>query len=369
MKRGSFRTDHGILHEKERIVKGKFDFLTISIYYGGRGTFTTTFTGRLTMASNLLGLALELNLGKPKKGKVRDVYELPDDGYLLAVTSDAISVFDEVMSTEVGRKGQVLNAINVFWRRVFADVSHDLVAYGAGIDPFLLQPCQGSFELYKTGTVIKKLTMRPYESIARGYLTGGGYREYLKTGEVSGHKLPAGLKDGHKFDEPLFTPSTKAPKGEHDAPIHIREFENMYGTEPGRRCLDLYKRAAKYAEARGIIIADTKVEEGTLPGSDELIFGDEWLTPDSSRFWPLDAWKQSRDTGVMPPSMDKEFVRKWVRSLWPAGVASTDTSWIPNLHVPYDVMQKIQEIYQMIFWKLTGVHLDHFQRTAMKIGA
>ncbi len=241
-------------------------------------------------------------------GKVRDLYApVGDDGRpredeLLLVASDRISAFDFVLEPAIPDKGAVLTQLSLWWFEQLAQVvpnhviSTDVPAEVAG-----------------RAVLVRRLEMLPVECVARAYLTGGGLREYAADGHVSGIRLPEGLVDGSRFAEPIFTPSTKAPQGEHDEPMSYAEVEAAIGPELAERARDLttaiLARGNEIAAQRGILIADTKVEFGMLDG--ELILADEVLTPDSSRFWPADQWVP----GTTPPSFDKQPVRDYLDGL------------------------------------------------------
>lgn len=246
------------------------------------------------------------------KGKVRDLYEAGDK-YLLIVSTDRLSAFDFVLPTAIPGKGEILNKISLFWfahtRHIVKNhvVSADMAEIkkhlpGAGLDG----------EYFKGRTMLVHKTKRvDFECIVRGYITGSGWKEYLKTGCVCGIKLPPGLKEAQKLPEPVFTPTTKADQG-HDENVTFEDMCKTLGTplaeELRAKSLALYKFAADYSALKGILLADTKFEFGTLNG--ELIFIDEALTPDSSRFWDAGAYKPGRS----PESYDKQFVRNWLES-------------------------------------------------------
>ena len=235
-------------------------------------------------------------------GKVRDIYDAGDDR-LLMVASDRLSAFDVVMSEPVPDKGRVLTAMSVFWFELFADLapshllSADVADFPAG--------AQGP-EVVGRSMLCRRAEMLPIECIVRGYLSGSAWKEYRTSGTMHGVALPAGLRESDRLPEPVFTPSTKAASG-HDVNISFDEAVELVGEDVATRARDLslalYTRGAEHAAARGIIIADTKFELGFVDG--ELVVADEVLTPDSSRFWPADAWQP----GATPPSFDKQPVR------------------------------------------------------------
>ena len=272
-------------------------------------------------------------------GKVRDLYAL-DDGRLLFVASDRISAFDYVLPTPIPDKGRVLTAMSIWWFEQLADVvpnhliSTDVPAEFAG-----------------RAMICEKLEMFPVEAIARGYLTGSGLTDYKRTGAVSGIPLPEGLVDGSRLPEPLFTPSTKAPQGEHDENISLSDVETTVGTEVAdeirRLTLAVYSRAESMARDRGIILADTKFEFGRRADG-TIVLADEVLTPDSSRFWPADDYVPGR----AQPSYDKQFVRDWLTS--PASGWDKSSGELPPA-LPDDVVAKTREKYIEAYERLTGL--------------
>ncbi|HAZ61222.1 MAG TPA: phosphoribosylaminoimidazolesuccinocarboxamide synthase [Gammaproteobacteria bacterium] len=245
------------------------------------------------------------------RGKVRDLYAI-DDGHLLIVTSDRLSAFDVILPDPIPGKGAVLTRVSQFWfHRLAHIVPHHLVARAledvlpAGVDPA---------PLVARSMVVRRLRPLPVEAVVRGYLAGSGWKDYQATGAVCGHALPAGLSPGARLPEPLFTPATKAAAGSHDENIDFAALCTILGearsAEVRDTALALYGAACAHAEARGILIADTKFEFG-LDDQDRLVWIDEALTPDSSRFWPADAWRP----GEVPPSFDKQYVRDYLETL------------------------------------------------------
>jgi len=248
--------------------------------------------------------------GLPKRqGKVRDVYDLGDR--LLLVATDRISAFDCVMPNGIPDKGRVLTALSLFWFDFLSGAArnHLLGASNADIEAAVPEHLH---VLSGRSMIVRKAEVVPVECVVRGYLAGSGWKDYRSSGTVSGVRLPEGLKQSSRLDEPIFTPSTKADQG-HDLPISFEETANQIGAGlAGKlrdRSIDIYCRARDYARQQGIIIADTKFEWGLADG--ELILVDEVLTPDSSRFWPLDEYAEGRDQ----PSFDKQFVRNYLESL------------------------------------------------------
>ncbi len=241
-----------------------------------------------------------------KQGKVRDIYDLGED--LLLVASDRLSAFDVVLPTPIPGKGAVLTRLSRFWFARFDGLTPNQLSprplSAAVREPDLLA------ELEPRTLRVRKAKPLPVEAIVRGYLSGSGWKEYLETGAVCGVRLPAGLRESDRLPEPIFTPSTKAEIGVHDENIGFPEVAKLLGEDLAARVRDLalrlYGEAAEYARTRGIIIADTKFEFGTLDGT--LILIDEVLTPDSSRFWPADQYRP----GTGQPSFDKQYVRDWL---------------------------------------------------------
>jgi phosphoribosylaminoimidazole-succinocarboxamide synthase len=277
------------------------------------------------------------------RGKVRDIYAL-DAEHLLIVTTDRMSAFDVVLGEPVPYKGVVLNQITVFWMRMFHDlVPNHLVATEVADFP----PALAAFadDLEGRAVVVRRAKPLPIECIVRGYLTGSGYKDYLATGSVCGHKLPEGLPEAAKLTPPLFTPSTKAELGEHDENITLAVAKARVGEGLVRRVQELslamYERARTYAEERGILIADTKFEFG-LHGRDLLLI-DEVLTPDSSRFWPMHGYAP----GKSQPSFDKQYLRDWLS-------ASGWDKRPPAPKVPEEIILQTQRRYLDAYRILTG---------------
>jgi len=278
-------------------------------------------------------------------GKVRDLYAPVDPAsgeprpdQLLLVASDRISAFDFILDSPIPDKGEVLTRLSLWW---FAQLE-DLVPNHV-ISTDVPDAVRGR------AVLVERLEMLPVECVARAYLTGGGLGEYAATGAVSGIALPGGLVDGDRLPEPIFTPSTKAPMGEHDEPIPFAVVEAEIGSDLAARVRDLtvaiLKRGNEIAAARGILLADTKVEFG-LRG-DEVVLADEVLTPDSSRFWPADQW----EPGHPQPSFDKQFVREWLTS--PASGWSKSSGEAPP-PLPEDVVAQTRAKYVEAYERLTG---------------
>ena len=280
-----------------------------------------------------------------KSGKVRDVFDLGDT--LLMVVTDRISAFDVILPTGVPDKGKVLNQLSLFWFG-FLGVRNHLVTANADEYPAELKPYAD--DLRGRSMLVKKVKMIDVECIARGYLTGSGWKEYQKSGTVNGMKLRPGYENASKLDEVLFTPTTKAAIGDHDEAIDFAATERLVGAETARELREatvgLYSKAADYARERGIIIADTKFEFGRDEGG-SLILADEVLTPDSSRFWPVASYA----VGSNPPSLDKQFVRDWLDSV-------NFNHQPPGPELPADVISRTREIYRKAYRDLAGKELD-----------
>ena len=275
------------------------------------------------------------------RGKVRDLYDLGDR--LLVVATDRISAFDYVLPDEIPEKGRVLNQLSVFWFDLLADtIENHLISTDVADLPEQFKPWEewldGRFML------VRRANMFPVECIVRGYLTGSGLKSYQKTGEVCGIKLPEGLVNSSKIPETIFTPSTKAELGEHDENISYEQMVELVGDEAAQDLKDLtlkiYGKAADHAAAHGIIIADTKLEFGTVDG--RIILADEVLTPDSSRFWPADTY----EVGKEQPSFDKQYVRNWLNANW-------DRTGNPP-HMPEEVIAQTTQKYITAYEMITG---------------
>lgn len=267
-------------------------------------------------------------------GKVRDVYADGED--IILVASDRVSVFDIVLPTPIPDKGKLLTALSLWWFEQLADVVGNHVLSATDVP-----------EKFAGRAVrCRRLDMVAVECVARGYLTGSGLADYRRDGAVSGIELPPGLRDGDRLPEPIFTPSTKAPVGEHDEPISYQGVVDRLGAETADRLRDLtlrlYRRGAALAAERGIIIADTKVEFG-LDSDGQLVLGDELLTSDSSRFWPMEGW----EPGGAQPSFDKQYVRDWASS---SGWDRTE----PAPQIPERVVEATRERYIEAYERLTG---------------
>jgi phosphoribosylaminoimidazole-succinocarboxamide synthase len=276
-----------------------------------------------------------------KKGKVRDVYEV-DDSLLLIVT-DRISAFDYVLHEPIPYKGVCLTQISKFWFDFFRESipSHMI---SSDVSKFPDDLVEHNDVLSGRSMLVKKAEVFPVECIVRGYISGSAWKSYQKDGTVCGIKLQEGMKESDKFDEPLFTPSTKAESG-HDINISFEEMKKLIGEEDAEKIkelsLDIYNRGSEYARKKGIIIADTKFEFGKL--NDEIILVDEVLTPDSSRFWPADLY----EPGKSQPSFDKQYVRDYL----------SGTGWDKNSdppHLPENVIEETKSKYIEAYEKITG---------------
>ncbi len=276
------------------------------------------------------------------RGKVRDLYRCGEN--ILMVATDRISAFDVVFNEPVPDKGKVLNQISLFWfDRLKEMVPNHIVESDVERFPKELQPYTDI--LKGRSVIVKNAKPLAIECIVRGYITGSGWKEYQRTGAVCGIKLPEGLKESEKLPEPIFTPSTKADIGEHDENIDFEKACEIVGRETAEKVRDLslaiYKDAADYALSKGIIIADTKFEFGFI-GSD-LCLIDEVLTPDSSRFWPLDSYQPGRSQ----PSFDKQFVRDYLESIgWDKKP--------PAPKLPDDIIEKTRQRYLEAYSRITG---------------
>ena len=276
-----------------------------------------------------------------KSGKVRDVFDLGDK--LLMVVTDRISAFDVILPCGVPDKGKVLNQLSLFWLEFFGVKNH-LITANVDEYPEELQPYKE--DLRGRSMLVKKVNMVEVECIARGYLTGSGWKEYQKSQTVNGEKLRAGYQNASKLDEVLFTPTTKAAIGDHDEAINYDETVKLVGEATAKvlkeATIGLYSKAADYARQHGIIIADTKFEFGQ-DADGSLILADEVLTPDSSRFWP----EASYAVGSNPPSLDKQYVRDWLDSI-------NFNHQPPGPVLPDDVIAKTREIYIKAYEDLSG---------------
>jgi phosphoribosylaminoimidazole-succinocarboxamide synthase len=274
------------------------------------------------------------------RGKVRDIYEVGDDR-LLIVATDRLSAFDVVLPTPIPDKGRVLTQLSLFWFEKLADVvPHHVISadhFGGELAPY-------ADLLEGRGMLVRRTEPAPIECVVRGYISGSGWKDYQKTGGICGIALPKGLRESDRLPEPIFTPSTKAPTG-HDENISFDETVSRIGLPLAEKLRDtsltLYRRAVEHAAARGIIIADTKFEFGLL--GKELIWIDEALTPDSSRFWPADEY----EPGKAQPSFDKQYVRDYLERIgW--------NKLPPGPELPADVVTGTTNKYRESYQRITG---------------
>ena len=283
--------------------------------------------------------------GLPQKsGKVRDVFDLGDK--LLMVVTDRISAFDVILPCGVPDKGKVLNQLSLFWLEFFGVKNH-LITANVDEYPEVLQPYKE--DLRGRSMLVKKVNMVEVECIARGYLTGSGWKEYKASQTVNGEKLRAGYENASKLDEVLFTPTTKAAIGDHDEAINFEQTKALVGEAMATSLKDatigLYTKAADYAATKGIIIADTKFEFGK-DDDGSLILADEVLTSDSSRFWPASSYQ----VGANPPSLDKQYVRDYLESI-------NFNKEPPGPVLPDEVIERTREIYIKAYEDLSGKKL------------
>jgi len=282
-------------------------------------------------------------LKKIHQGKVRDIYDV-DAEHLLIVTTDRLSAFDVVLPDPIPFKGEVLTQISLFW---FAKTRHMIANHLSALKvEDVVADRQERAQLAGRAMVVKKLRALPIEAVVRGYLIGSGYKDYKLHGSVCGIALPGGLRMADPLPEPLFTPASKAPAGQHDENIDFDAMVGVVGREYAddvrRIALDIYRFAAEHARARHIIIADTKFEFG-VDKTGRLMLIDEALTPDSSRFWPMASYKP----GISPPSFDKQFVRDYLESLhW--------NKKPPAPHLPADVLTRTSDNYREALRLLTA---------------
>ncbi len=309
------------------------------------------YTARLATGSLLVPTTLSTStlpgLDLVHRGKVRDVYALDADT-LLIVASDRLSAFDVVLPDPIPGKGEMLTQISNFW---FAQTAAIQPNHLTGRDVASVLPAGVDAGLYTRRSVVaKRLKPVPVEAIARGYLIGSGWKDYRATGSLCGIALPKGLRQAERLPEPIFTPSTKAAVGSHDENIPFDAMVAKVGGELAERVraatLAIYRFAADFAAARGILIADTKFEFGT-DADGTLYVMDEMLTPDSSRFWPVEHY----EVGISPPSYDKQFVRDYLETLDWGKTA-------PGPHVPADVIAATAAKYAEALQRLAGIRLD-----------
>jgi phosphoribosylaminoimidazole-succinocarboxamide synthase len=317
-----------------------------------RGTaLSTTLHRPYLLESDLPGLPLR------HRGKVRDVFDLPaaqlpegtpPGDYLLMVATDRLSAFDVVLPDPIPGKGEMLCQISNFW---FARTEHIVPNHLTGIDVARVLPAGTDAAMYeKRAVVTKRLKPVPVECIARGFIIGSGWKDYQRTGRISGITLPDGLRQAEQLAEPIFTPSTKAAVGDHDENIDFDTAVKLVGADLAEQVRDatlrLYTFARDYAAQRGILLADTKFEFGT-DADGRLYVMDEMLTPDSSRYWPADQYQ----VGTSPPSYDKQFVRDYLETLdW--------NKTAPGPRLPAEVIERTRAKYAEALQKLAGIVVD-----------
>jgi phosphoribosylaminoimidazole-succinocarboxamide synthase len=293
----------------------------------------------LVLKTDILGLNLV------HRGKVRDVYQV-DENHFLLVATDRISAFDCISPTPIYRKGEVLTQISAFWFNKFSEIiNHHLITVDFDQMPDVIN---ANTELKGRSMLCKKTKVFPVECVVRGYLAGSGWKDYQQTGEICGHILPVGLLESDKLPNPIFTPATKAAEG-HDENISEAEFNSILGDEIGNKLknlsLKIYQEASEYARTRGIIIADTKFEFG-LDNAGQILLIDEVLTPDSSRFWSAESYQ----VGKSQSSFDKQFVRDYLETLdW--------NKQPPAPELPNEIVEKTTEKYLEAYKILTGKDL------------
>jgi len=292
-----------------------------------------------------MGIVLQTNIGPaaPARGKVRDIYDLGDK--LLIVASDRISAFDVVMANGIPYKGVVLTQISKFWFDFLSgEVRHHVIT--DDVSKFPAPFCDHADQLAGRSMLVRKVEVLPIECVVRGYLAGSGWKEYQTSQSVCGVRLPAGLRQCDKLPEPIFTPATKAERGLHDENVSFERAAEAIGRDRAEyirdRSIEIFKKAGRYAETRGIILADTKFEWG-LAKDGAIILIDEVLTPDSSRFWPADKYAPGRDQD----SYDKQFVRNYLESI------NFNKSG-PGVVLPDDIVRKTSAKYIEAYEQLTG---------------
>lgn len=277
-------------------------------------------------------------------GKVRDLYSVDDrPDQVLVVASDRVSAYDHVLASPIPGKGAVLTALSLWWFERLADL----------VDNHLISAQDVPDQVRGRAMLCRRLDMLPVECVARGYLAGSGWSDYRATGAVCGVPLEDGLEQGARLPEPIFTPATKAAIGHHDENIAFDDVARLVGQQRAEQLrattLAVYRRAEGIARERGVILADTKLEFGVVPGASDggLVLADEVLTPDSSRFWPAESWQP----GQNQPSFDKQFVRDWLRSAQSGWDRDSD---VPPPPLPPDVVERTQQRYLEAYRRLTG---------------
>ncbi len=274
---------------------------------------------------------------------MRDIYRI-DDQHMLIVSTDRLSAFDVVFPQPIPQKGELLTRISNFWFSRTSDTVENHLS-NLKLQDYVSQ--RDYQQLASRSIIVKQLKTLPVEAIVRGYIIGSGWKDYTASGAICGIQLPAGLQQAEQLSEPIFTPSTKATVGDHDINVSFGQVVDLIGEEKSNQvreiALQLYQSAAHYARSRGIIIADTKFEFG-IDENDQLVLIDEILTPDSSRFWPVDQYR----VGTSPPSFDKQFIRDYLETL----------NWDktpPAPHIPQAIIDKTQLKYQQAHDILVGI--------------
>jgi len=283
------------------------------------------------------------NLELIARGKVRDIYRI-DDQHILIVSTDRLSAFDVVFPQPIPQKGELLTRISNFWFSRTSDMVENHLS-NLKLQDYVSQ--RDYLQLASRSIIVKQLKTLPVEAIVRGYIIGSGWKDYTASGAICGIQLPAGLQQAEQLSEPIFTPSTKATVGDHDINVSFGQVVDLIGEEKSNQvrevAIQLYQSAAHYARSRGIIIADTKFEFG-IDENDQLVLIDEILTPDSSRFWPVDQYR----VGTSPPSFDKQFIRDYLETL----------NWDkipPAPQIPQAIIDKTQLKYQQAHDILVGI--------------
>lgn len=283
------------------------------------------------------------NLELIARGKVRDIYRI-DDQHMLIVSTDRLSAFDVVFPQPIPQKGELLTRISNFWFSRTSDMVENHLS-NLKLQDYVSQ--RDYLQLASRSIIVKQLKTLPVEAIVRGYIIGSGWKDYTASGAICGIQLPAGLQQAEQLSEPIFTPSTKATVGDHDINVSFGQVVDLIGEEKSNQvreiAIQLYQSAAHYARSRGIIIADTKFEFG-IDENDQLVLIDEILTPDSSRFWPVDQYR----VGTSPPSFDKQFIRDYLETL----------NWDktpPAPQIPQAIIDKTQLKYQQAHDILVGI--------------
>jgi phosphoribosylaminoimidazole-succinocarboxamide synthase len=285
------------------------------------------------------------------RGKVRDNYAVGNDRILM-VASDRLSAFDVIMGEPIPGKGELLTQMALFW---FARLGHLCPNHLTGEAPESVVTPAEVAQVKGRSMLVKRLKPIPVEAVVRGYLAGSGWKEYQESQAVCGVKLPAGLKNAGKLPQPIFTPAAKAAAGEHDENISFEKVAGLIGSDLATRIRDLsiaiYEQAAAFALTKGMIIADTKFEFG-LDDAGTLVLMDEVLTPDSSRYWPVEGYEEAYRAGANPPSYDKQFVRDWLEAVRINGKPWDKTPPAPRL--PQDVIDKTAAKYREALQRLTA---------------